>query len=162
MSPCARQSGNSARMCAATAASPRDQLGGVADALVPLVHLDEVGLLRRRAERDVARAVVGEGLGVGLPDVHARRHQLGHGGLEVVVAHHAAGDPRRAGGHAGLVHHEHALAALREMPGGREPVDPGADDEERDGRGDGRRHARESRQICSLPLGSRRVGRVRN
>jgi hypothetical protein len=74
----------------------RDQLGVVADPLVALVHLDQVRLLRRRAERDVARAVVVERLRIGLPDLDARRHQLAHRGLEVVVAHDAAGDPGRA------------------------------------------------------------------
>ena len=81
-------------MWAATSSSPVIELGVVADPLVALVDLDEVLLLRGRAERDVARAVVAERLGIGLPDLHARGHQLGHGGLEVVVAHDAAGDAR--------------------------------------------------------------------
>ena len=88
----------------------RDQLRVVADPAVALVDLDEVRLLRGRAERDVARAVVVQRLRVGLPDVDARGHQLRHRRLEVVVADHAAGDPGRAGGHAGLVHDEHLLA----------------------------------------------------
>ena len=51
----------------------------------------------RRPERDVAATVVVEGLRVGLPDLDAGGHQLLHRRLEVVVADHAAGDPRRAG-----------------------------------------------------------------
>ena len=112
----------------------RDQLGLVADPLLALEDRAEVVLLGAVAERDVARAVVGERLGVRLPDVHAGGHQLLHGRLEVVVADHAAGDPGRAGRHAGLVHHEHLLAALGEVPGGREPVDACAYDEGAGGR----------------------------
>jgi len=42
--------------------------------------------------------------------------------------HDAAGDPGRARGDAVLVHDEHALALLREVPGGRQTVDAGAHD----------------------------------
>jgi hypothetical protein len=110
---------------------PQDQVGLVADALLALVHRGEVVLLRTVAERDVAGAVVVERLGVRLPDLHAGGHQLGHGGLEVVVAHYPAGDPGRAGGHAGLVDHQDLLAALGEVPGRREAVDAGPDHEVR-------------------------------
>src|SRR3954463_5356228 len=74
------------------------ELGRVADALVALEHLGEVRLLRRRAERDVAGAVVVQRVGVGLPDLDPRGHELGHRGLEVVVAHDPARDARGAGG----------------------------------------------------------------
>ena len=105
----------------------QDQLGVVADALLALVHGAEVGLLVAVAERDVARAVVGEGLRIGLPDLDARGHQVLHGRLEVVVANHAAGDPRCPGGHARLVDHQDVLAGLGEVPGGGEPVDARTD-----------------------------------
>ena len=108
---------------------PQDQLGLVADPLLALVDGGEVVLLGAVAERDVAGAVVVERLGVGLPDLDAGGHQLGHRRLEVVVAHHAAGDPGRAGRHAGLVHHQHLLAALGEVPGRREAVHAGPDHE---------------------------------
>jgi hypothetical protein len=105
------------------------QLAGVADALLALEHLGEVALLAGRAERDVARRVVVQRFGVGLPDLHAGGHELGHRGLEVVVAHDPAGDARGAGGDAGLVDDEDLLAVLGEVPGGGEAVDPGADDQ---------------------------------
>jgi hypothetical protein len=112
---------------------PQDQLRLVADPLLALGHGGEVGLLVAVAERDVAGPVVVERLRVGLPDLDACRHQLAHRGLEVVVAHDAAGDAGRAGGHPGLVDHEHVLAALGEVPCGRQPVDARADYEVLDG-----------------------------
>jgi hypothetical protein len=75
-------------------------------------------------------------VGVGLPDLHARGHELGHRGLEVVVAHDAARDARRAGGDAGLVDDEDLLAVGREVPGRREAVHARADDEVLDGGGE--------------------------
>jgi hypothetical protein len=71
------------------------------------------------------------------PRPHAVRHQAPHRRLEVVVAHHAAGDARRAGRDAALVDNENVLAAalagrakiLRQMPGARKPVNAGADDD---------------------------------
>ena len=116
------------------------QLGRVADPLLAFVDLDQIALLRRRTERDVAAAVVVERLRIRFPHLDAGRHQLGHRRLEVVVADHAARDPRRAGGDVGLVHDQHALALLREVPGGREAVDAGADDEDGDGVGEGFGH----------------------
>ena len=112
-----------------------DQLRRVADPLLALVDGDQVAFLRRRAEGDVATAVVVEGLGVRFPDLDAGGHQLGHGRLEVVVADHPAGDPGGAGGHVGLVDHEHVVALLGEVPGGREAVNAGADDERGNGGG---------------------------
>jgi hypothetical protein len=112
---------------------PQDQVGLVADPLLALVDRREILHLIAVAERDVAGAVVVERLGVGLPDFHASRHQLGHGGLEVIVAHDAAGDPGGAGRNAGLVDHQHLLAALGEVPGGGEAVHAGPDHEVGDG-----------------------------
>jgi hypothetical protein len=64
------------------------------------------------------------------------RHQLAHGGLEVVVADDAARDAGCARADAGLVQDEDVFAAAEaaaaefggEMPSGREPVDARADD----------------------------------
>ena len=131
--PGARQSGNIARMCFADLLLAQDQLGLVADPLLALGHGGEVGLLVAVAERDVAGAVVVERLGVGLPDLDAGRHQLGHRRLEVVVADDAAGDPGRARGTRGLVDHQHLLAALGEVPGGGEAVNARSDDQVWDG-----------------------------
>ncbi len=129
LSPGARQSGKSSAHVVGHLGLPQDQVGLVADPLLALVDGREVVHLRAVAERDVAGAVVVERLGVGLPDLHAGGHQLGHRRLEVVVAHHAAGDAGGAGGHAGLVHHEHLLAAFGEVPGGGEAVNAGPDHE---------------------------------
>ena len=169
--PGARQSGEQAAHVRRHLGLARDQLRLVADPLLALEDRAEVVLLGAVAERDVARAVVGERLGVRLPDVHAGGHQLLHGRLEVVVAHDAAGDPGRAGRHAGLVHHEHLLAALGEVPGGREPVDACAYDEGADGpRGSlsGRaapspraRAASSSRRPCGCPPPRARARAVR-
>ena len=135
VSPGARQSEYRLRMWRSTRLGAEVQLAGVADALLALEHLGQVALLAGRAERDVARRVVVQRLGIGLPDLHARGHELGHCGLEVVVAHDAAGDARRAGGDARLVDDEHLLAVGREVPGGREAVHARADDEVLDRRG---------------------------
>ena len=126
-----------------------DQLGGVPDPLLALVHCDQILLLGGRSERDVAAAVVVEGLRVGLPHLDARRHQFLHGRLEVVVADHAAGDARRAGRDVGLVDDEDVGAVLGGVPGGREAVDSGADDEEGRGGGEGFGHV--VRLCCSCP-----------
>ncbi len=109
-------------MCAPTAASPVYELGRVADPLLALEDLGQVGLLRGGSEGDVSAAVVSERLGVGLPDLDVRRDQLLHRGLEVVVADHPAGDPRGSGPHPALVDDDHLLAGLREMPRGGESV----------------------------------------
>ena len=86
------------------------EIGAVADPLMALVDGGEVALLHLRPERDVADAVVVVRLGVGLPDLDARLHQLAHRGLEVVVADDAAGDPRRARARGGLLEHDHVRA----------------------------------------------------
>ena len=131
-----------------------DQLGGVPDPLLALVHGDQILLLGGRSERDVAAAVVVEGLRVGLPHLDARRHQFLHGRLEVVVADHAAGDARRAGRDVGLVDDEDIGAVLGGVPGGRQAVDSGADDEEGRGGGEGFGHV--VRLCCSCPpIGAR-------
>ena len=114
------------------------EIGAVPDSLVALVDGGEVALLHLRPERDVADAVVVVRLGVGLPDLDARLHQLAHRGLEVVVADDAAGDPRRPRARGGLLEHDHvctgALPALAqldgEVVGGREAVHAGSDDDE--------------------------------
>src|SRR5262249_8659548 len=91
-----------------------------------------------RADLHVADRVVAVRRRVAFPDRHAMRHELAHRRLEVVVAHDTAGDTRRAGADAGLVEHDDAGAAwtdghaargelLREMHGGRQAVNAGAD-----------------------------------
>ena len=114
-----------------------DEVGAVPDALVPLVDGGEIAVLDCRPERDVADAVVVIGDGVGLPDLDARLHQLGHRGLEVVVADDATGDAGRAGAGGGLLHDDdvrsRALAAPAQFDGkvvrGREAVHAGSDDD---------------------------------
>ena len=93
-----------------------DDLGPVADPLVSLVHGDEVIFLRPGAERDVADGVVVVGLRVGFPHLDARLHQLAHRGLEIVVAHDAAGDASRAGAGKRLVEHEDVRARAQGAP----------------------------------------------
>ena len=114
-----------------------DQLGAVPDALLPLVHRDQVALLHLRPERDVADGVVVVGGRVRLPDLDARLHQLAHRRLEVVVAHDAAGNAGRARTGMRLVEHDDVRAGagtagrqlLREVVRGREAVDAGTDDD---------------------------------
>ena len=118
-----------------------DQLGAVADPLLALVGLRQVGLLHRRAERDVADRVVRVRRGIGLPDLDARLHQLAHRGLEVVVADDAAGDAGRTRSRVRLVEDDDVRSRaelaraelLREVVRGREAVDAGADDDVRRG-----------------------------
>ena len=79
--------------------------------------------------------MIGVGLGVALPHLDRMGHQLAHGGLEIIVAHHAAGDARGAGRDRRLVDDDdvgaRALAGrfqhLGQMKGGAEAVDAGAD-----------------------------------
>ncbi len=85
---------------------PDDELGVVADALLPLVCRGQVGLLDRCAERDVADGVVGVRGRIGLPHLDARLHELAHRRLEVVVADDAAGDSGRPGARLRLVEHD--------------------------------------------------------
>jgi hypothetical protein len=107
----------------------QDQLRLVADPLLALGDRGEVRLLVAVAEGDVTGAVVVERLRVRLPDLDACFHQLGHGGLEVVVADDAAGDAGSTRGDRRLVDHQHLLAALGEVPGGGEAVNAGPDHE---------------------------------
>ncbi len=112
-----------------------DQLRAVADPLLALEDGDEVGLLHRGAERDVADAVVVVRLRIGLPDLDARLHQLAHRRLEVVVADDAARDPGGARAGRRLVEDDDVAAGsdapplelAREVIRGREPVHPGTD-----------------------------------
>ena len=103
------------------------QLGGVADPLLAFEHLDEIALLCRRPERQVTRPVVVQGVGRQFPDLDARRHELAHRRLEVVVAHDAAGDAGGTRADAGLVDDKDLLAALREVPGRRKAVNARTD-----------------------------------
>ena len=93
----------------------------VADRLLALVDSREVGLLRLRADRHVADRVVGVGGRVRFPDLDAGLHQLLHRGLEVVVAHDAAGDARGAGAWMRLLEDDdvgaRALAARGQLLG---------------------------------------------
>jgi hypothetical protein len=122
-----------------------DQRGGVADLLVATSDLGQVADLALGAEGDVADLVVVVRLGVGLPDLDVGGHQLGHGRLVVVVAHHTAGDARGAGGDARLVDDGDVgtgadaarLELLGEVIPGRQAVDAGADDQVLGGAGDG-------------------------
>src|SRR5215211_5462709 len=82
--------------------------------------------------------MVGERLGVRLPDRDRMGHQLAHRGLEVVVTDHTAGDPRGPSGDAGLVEHDNILARpappglqfFRQVPGRAQAVNPGPDNYE--------------------------------
>jgi hypothetical protein len=116
------------------------QFRGISDPLLALVYRHQVALLGARAERDVTGAVVVQGLRIGFPDLDARRHQLGHGGLEVVVSHDSAGDPGGSSRDSRLVDHEHPLPLAGQVPGTREPVDTGADHEDGNGSGEGIGH----------------------
>ena len=109
----------------------------VADLLLALVDGSEIGLLHLRPDRHVADRVVRVGGRIRLPDLDAGLHELLHGGLEVVVAHDAAGDAGRAGARVRLLEdHDvgtRALAArcqlLAEVVRRREAVQAGADDQ---------------------------------
>nr|ABZ09842.1 hypothetical protein ALOHA_HF4000APKG8L7ctg1g17 [uncultured marine microorganism HF4000_APKG8L7] len=105
------------------------------------------GLLRRDggdvfvhglgADLHVAHGMVAVSFGILLPDRDTIGHQLAHGGLEVIVADHTAGDARGAGGDRGLVDDQDvgaaAPAAFAQGPGqviGRaQAMDTGADDD---------------------------------
>ena len=80
-----------------------DQLGRVADVLLPLVDLGQVADLALGAQRAIADRVVAERLRILFPDLDVGGHQLAHRRLVVVVADDAAGDPGRAGPDARLV-----------------------------------------------------------
>ena len=113
-----------------------DELGGIADRPLLLGDRGHVLVHALGADLHVADRVVVKGLGVALPDLDAVGHQFAHGRLEVVVADHPAGDAGGAGGDAGLVEHDDVAAVAaaagaqfaREMPGGAQAVDAGADD----------------------------------
>ena len=113
-----------------------DQDGIVADRLLLGVDLDDVVVHRLGPELDVPDTVVGERVGVGLPERHGVRHQPAHGGLEVVVADDPAGDAGGAGPDVVLVDDDDVATvpevAVREgggqVPGGGQAVDTGADD----------------------------------
>ena len=84
--------------------------------LLLLVDLRDVAVHDLGRELHVADAVVRERLRVGLPHRDRVRHELTHGGLEVIVAHDPAGDAGRTRPDVGLVDHEDVLA-------GAEPLD---------------------------------------
>ena len=116
-----------------------DQLGAVTDLLLTLVRRDQVVLLHRRAEGDVADGVVVIRGRIRFPHLDARLHQLAHRRLEVIVADDAAGYPRRARTRRALVENDDVRARpeparpqlLGEVIGGREAVDAGPDDDVR-------------------------------
>src|SRR5262245_13543299 len=109
----------------------------VADLLLLLVDAGDVLMHHLGADLHVADRVIAEGLRIAFPDRHAMRHQAAHRRLEVVVAHHAASDTRRARADAALVHHQYVLAAtlagfpkvLRQVPGGAQAMNARADDQ---------------------------------
>ena len=108
----------------------------VADGLLLAVDRGDVFVHHLRGDLHVADGVIAEGLGIALPDRHRVCHELAHGRLEVVIAHHPAGDAAGPGGDAALVDHQDIPAAalpprfqrLCQVPGGRETVDAGTDD----------------------------------
>ena len=114
-----------------------DKLGFIADRFLLGGDLSDIATHRFRADLHIADGVEMIGLRIALPDIDAFRHQFAHGGLEVIVADHAAGDARCAGRDAALVDHQNILAAALalglerggEMIGGTQAVDAGADDE---------------------------------
>src|SRR5690606_12767093 len=122
---------------AAAVVDALDQLGRVADRLLLTVDLRDVLVHLLWCDLQVPDRVVGERLGVGLPDVHGVRHQLPHGGLEVVVAEHAAGHTRRARADVRLVDDQYVTAVATagglqpagQVPGGRQTVNAGTDDD---------------------------------
>ena len=89
------------------------------------------------ADLHIADRVEAVGIHVAFPDLDALRHQLAHGRLEVIVAHHAAGDAGGPGGDTGFVEHQNigagtsapGLKFKRQMIGGAEAMDAGADDD---------------------------------
>ena len=124
-------------MYASQAPSPVTKVDDVADLLLALVDGGEVGLLHLRPDRHVADRVVGVGGRVRLPDLDAGLHELLHGGLEVVVAHDAAGDAGGPGARVGLLE-DHDVGSGARAAGGqflaevvrrREAVKAGADDQ---------------------------------
>ncbi len=118
----------------------------IADPLLPLVGLGEIAVLHGRAERHVSDGVVVVRDRVGLPDLHARLHELGHRGLVVVVPDDPARDARGARARLRFLEHDDVgtraetagLELLGEVVAGRQAVDAGADDDV--GRGCGKRH----------------------
>ena len=84
----------------------------------------------------VADRVVLEGLGVGVPYLDGVGHELTHGGLEVVVAHHPAGDARRTSTSCRLLDDDDVVAAARaaglqftgQVPRGGQTMDASTDD----------------------------------
>jgi hypothetical protein len=109
----------------------------VADLLLLLVDAGDVLVHHLGADLHVADRMIGEGFRIAFPDRDAVRHQAAHGGLEVVVAYHPAGDAGGAGRDPGLVDDQDVLAAalpalaqvLSKVPSGAEAVDAGADDD---------------------------------
>ena len=87
------------------------------------------------ADLHVADAMVVIGFRIALPSCDGMGHQRAHGGLEIVVPHHPAGDAGGAGPDPRLVEDDDVgfrRAALgpelpRQMVGRRKPVDAGAD-----------------------------------
>src|SRR6267154_591847 len=112
-----------------------EDFGRVADAGLALLELVVILALIGLAGRDVADLLEAEGDRVIGPDVDGVAQdgvqRLGH----VEVAHAAAGDAGSAGARPRLVEHDDVLARAaaarlelhREMPGGGEAVDAGAD-----------------------------------
>ena len=116
-----------------------DEIGLVADRLLLLVDAGHILAHRLVADLHVADRVVAERLRIGFPDLDAVRHQLAHGGLEIIVAHHAAGNAAGPRGDRGLVEHQDvgpaapAVAlgckAFGQPPRGGQAVDSRADDD---------------------------------
>src|SRR5450755_2447640 len=127
-----------------------DEYGLVTDRLLLLVDRADLRVHDLGADLHVSDRVIAVRLRVALPDRDRMRHQLAHRRLVIIVAHHAAGDARRAGADAGLVEDDDAVRTLADghalgaqasgkVHCGRKAVDAGADDDVR-GVGRKRRH----------------------
>ena len=69
-----------------------DEIGIVANGFSLLVNLRDILMHIFRRDLHVANSVVLKGFGMRFPMTHRMGHQLAHGGLVVIIAHHTTGD----------------------------------------------------------------------